>query len=320
MDIYTLVVAASLIVLANKIQQVKSDTFLKLFDLLLMSLNIPVFLLGILLVFRLANLGAVTDLPIENVVGVGFILQGTAVWGIVICFRSTRHSMERIMPVNPHSPVHTLALLYSGYFASTVILQLAGGLDSLAANLTEVSVGLFLVQQLSFVVLALLGVGVVIRRDWTAVLQRLGLGPLTGRQLIESIGWVALLVLLQAVGGAIWAATNPDEVALIEQISQTLYQNFGLWHWLALAIGAGIGEEILFRGALQPAQGIWFTSALFAIVHVQYGLFTPATVVLFLLSFILGTIRQRHNTSMAILVHIGYDLALALITLWATAA
>ncbi|MBK7895962.1 MAG: type II CAAX endopeptidase family protein [Candidatus Promineifilaceae bacterium] len=320
MDIYTLVVAASLIVLANKIQQVKSDTFLKLFDLLLMSLNIPVFLLGILLVFRLANLGAVTDLPIENVVGVGFILQGTAVWGIVICFRSTRHSMERIMPVNPHSPVHTLALLYSGYFASTVILQLAGGLDSLAANLTEVSVGLFLVQQLSFVVLALLGVGVVIRRDWTAVLQRLGLGPLTGRQLIESVGWVALLVLLQAVGGAIWAATNPDEVALIEQISQTLYQNFGLWHWLALAIGAGIGEEILFRGALQPAQGIWFTSALFAIVHVQYGLFTPATVVLFLLSFILGTIRQRHNTSMAILVHIGYDLALALITLWATAA
>lgn len=320
MDIYTLVVAASLIVLANKIQQVKSDTFLKLFDLLLMSLNIPVFLLGILLVFRLANLGAVTDLPIENVVGVGFILQGTAVWGIVICFRSTRHSMERIMPVNPHSPVHTLALLYSGYFAGTVILQLAGGLDSLAANLTEVSVGLFLVQQLSFVVLALLGVGVVIRRDWTAVLQRLGLGPLTGRQLIESVGWVALLVLLQAVGGAIWAATNPDEVALIEQISQTLYQNFGLWHWLALAIGAGIGEEILFRGALQPAQGIWFTSALFAIVHVQYGLFTPATVVLFLLSFILGTIRQRHNTSMAILVHIGYDLALALITLWATAA
>lgn len=318
MDIFTLAFAVGLILLANKVQQLKSDTFLKLFDLLLMSLNAPIFVLGILLVFQMANLNAISDLPVENATTIGLILQGTAVWGVIICFRSTRHSLERIMPVNPHSPVHTLALLFSGYFASAIILQVSGGLESLADSLTEVSVGLFLVQQLGFVIIAFLGVGVWMRRDWTAVLQRLGLGPLTVRQLLESIGWIALLVLLQAIGGAVWNAIAPEEVALIEQISQTLYQNFGFWHWLALAVGAGIGEEILFRGALQPAQGIWFTSALFAIVHVQYGIFTPATVVLFLLSFILGTIRRRHNTTMAILVHFGYDFALALITLLAT--
>ncbi|MCA9917670.1 MAG: CPBP family intramembrane metalloprotease [Anaerolineales bacterium] len=297
-------------------QQLKSDTFLKLFDLLLMGLNAPIFILGILLVLQMADLSAVMNVPPENWVTIGLILQGTAVWGVIVCFRSTRHSLERIMPINPHSPVHTLALFFSGYFASAIIMQIAGGLDSLAENLTEVSVGLFIVQQLGFVMVAFLGVGAFMRRDWTAVLQRLGLTPLTRRQIIESIGWVLLLVLLQAIGGAVWDAMNPSEVALIEQISQTLYQNFGFWDWLALAIGAGVGEEILFRGALQPAQGIWFTSALFAIVHIQYGIFTPATVVLFLLAFILGTIRKRHNTTMAILVHFGYDFALALITLW----
>lgn len=317
MDIFTLAFAVGLIIVANKIQQLKSDTFLKLFDLFLMSLNVPGFILGILLVFRLADLNAVLTVPIENVVAIGFVLQATAVWGVIVCFRSTRHSMERFMPVNPHSPVHTLALLFSGYFASTVILQIAGGLDNLANNLTELSIGLFLAQQLGFVVLAFVGVEAFIRRDWTAVRKRLGLEPLTRQQIVESVGWILLLILLQTIGGAVWEAINPDEVALIEQISQTLYQNFGFWHWLALAVGAGIGEEILFRGALQPALGIWFTSALFAIVHVQYGIFTPATVVLFLLAFILGTIRQRHNTNMAILVHFGYNFALALITLWA---
>jgi membrane protease YdiL (CAAX protease family) len=106
-------------------------------------------------------------------------------------------------------------------------------------------------------------------------------------------------------------------VAQVEALSERLYEGFGFWHWLALAIGAGIGEEILFRGALQPVLGIWFTSLLFAVVHVQYGLLNPATLVLFLLALILGYIKQRHNTTVAILVHFGYNLVLALITLLA---
>ena len=163
--------------------------------------------------------------------------------------------------------------------------------------------------------IAFLGVGAMMRRDWTAVFQRLGLEAITSRQIVESFGWILLLVLLQAAGGAIWDAIDPEQVTLVEELSNLLYQDFGFWHWLALAIGAGIGEEILFRGALQPVLGIWFTSILFAIVHVQYGFLTPATIVLFLLSLILGFIRQRHNTTTAILIHFGYDLTLAIVTL-----
>jgi hypothetical protein len=210
--------------------------------------------------------------------------------------------------------------MFSGYFAGSVILQVSGGLGSLAENLPPVSIGLFLMQQLSFVLVAFLGVGVMMRRDWTGAFQRLGLKPLKARQLTEAIGWILLLYVLQLVGGILWEAIDPDQVALVDNLSKILYQDFGFWQWLALSIGAGVGEEILFRGALQPVLGIWFTSILFAIVHVQYGFLTPATAVLFILSVILGYIRQRHSTTVTILVHFGYNLTLALITLWAAAA
>jgi len=37
--------------------------------------------------------------------------------------------------------------------------------------------------------------------------------------------------------------------------------------WISLA--AGIGEELLFRAALQPLLGIWLTSLLFLVVHTR---------------------------------------------------
>ena len=43
---------------------------------------------------------------------------------------------------------------------------------------------------------------------------------------------------------------------------------------LTLGLAAGIGEETLFRGALQPRFGLLITSLLFALLHSQYGI-TP---------------------------------------------
>ncbi|MBK8905521.1 MAG: CPBP family intramembrane metalloprotease [Anaerolineaceae bacterium] len=320
MGIIEITLVVGLIVLANVVKKQNSDTFIKLFDLLLIWLNAPLFLLGVLFVFQTNELRSMVNLQLDSPVAFGIFLQATAVWGVIVSFRSTRHSLERWMPINPHSPLHTLALVLSGYFAGSVILQVIGGLENFTENLPRVSIALFLVQQAGFVLIAFLGVGAVMRRDWTAVFQRLDLGPVNGRQLVEALGWIALLVVLQALGGAAWELIDPAEVAQVEALSERLYEGFGFWHWLGLAVGAGIGEEILFRGALQPVLGIWFTSLLFAVVHVQYGLLNPATMVLFLLAVILGTIKQRHNTTVAIFVHFGYNLVLALITLMATTA
>lgn len=320
MGLFEISLIVGLIVLANLVRVQEAETFHKLFDLLLIGLNAPLFFMGVLFVFQANELRTIVDLNLDSPVAFGIFLQATAVWGVIVSFRSTRHSLERFLPIDPHSPLHTLALVLSGYFAGSVILQVAGGLDTLAENLTQVSIWLFLAQQLGFVLIAFLGVGAMMRRDWAAVFQRLGLEAITPRQMVESFGWILLLILLQSLGGLIWEAIDPDQVALVEELNELLYQDFGFWHWIGLAIGAGIGEEILFRGALQPALGIWFTSILFAVVHVQYGFLTPATAVLLLLSLILGFIRQRHNTTVAILVHFGYDLTLALFTLLATGA
>lgn len=320
MGIVEITLVVGLIVLANVVKKQNSDTFIKLFDLLLIWLNAPLFLLGVLFVFQTSELRSMVSIQLDSPVAFGIFLQATAVWGVIVSFRSTRHSLERWMPIDPHSPLHTLALVLSGYFAGSVMLQVVGGLDNFTESLPRVSIALFLAQQAGFVLIAFLGVGALMRRDWTAVFQRLDLGPVNGRQLLEAVGWIALLVALQWLGGAVWNLIDPQEVAQVEALSERLYEGFGFWHWLALAVGAGIGEEILFRGALQPVLGIWFTSLLFAVVHVQYGLLNPATLVLFLLALILGRIKQRHNTTVAILVHFGYDLVLALITLLAAAA
>lgn len=38
---------------------------------------------------------------------------------------------------------------------------------------------------------------------------------------------------------------------------------------LLLALLSSVGEEMLFRGAIQPFLGVWFTSVLFAMLHVD---------------------------------------------------
>jgi len=108
---------------------------------------------------------------------------------------------------------------------------------------------------------------------------------------------------------------DSSQAEQLSGINEALLGNFDtVWEWFLLAAAAGLGEELLFRGALQPIFGILPTSLIFAVSHVQYGL-TPATVAIFLLAVILGIIRKRSNTTVAILVHAGYNFILGLITL-----
>lgn len=84
--------------------------------------------------------------------------------------------------------------------------------------------------------------------------------------------------------------------------------------WALLAGATGVGEELLFRGAVQPIFGIGFTSFLFATAHVQYGI-TPVTFVVFIIGIILGLIRRQYNTTTSIFVHSGYNFVLGMLSL-----
>ncbi|MEO6798876.1 MAG: CPBP family intramembrane glutamic endopeptidase [Rhodanobacter sp.] len=82
--------------------------------------------------------------------------------------------------------------------------------------------------------------------------------------------------------------------------------------WMALA--AGVGEELLFRGALQPVLGIWLTSVAFVLVHIRaYRLdalnkrVLLQSVSIFAISVALGYLALYAGLLTAILVHAAMD-------------
>ncbi len=174
-----------------------------------------------------------------------------------------------------------------------------------------------LAQTVVFVLAAVLGAGYLLRRNGAALAERLGLQRPTGRQVWTGVRWMVFFVFLQGCISATWALLSPEEAAQLSGINQTLLGNFDtVGEWFLLAAAAGVGEELFFRGALQPIFGIVPTSLIFAISHVQYGL-SPATLTVFLLSVVLGIIRKRSNTTVSILVHFGYNFTLGLLSLLA---
>ena len=105
-------------------------------------------------------------------------------------------------------------------------------------------------------------------------------------------------------------SADADVERLTEQLLGALFTTpFGI---LTIGLSAGLGEETLFRGALQPRFGLLLTSIFFALVHSQYGI-TLSTVVVLLLGLVLGWQRLRYNTSTAMITHAVYNMTLGLI-------
>ena len=72
---------------------------------------------------------------------------------------------------------------------------------------------------------------------------------------------------------------------------------------IVLGASAGIGEEAIFRGALQPRFGIIIPSLFFTLLHgPQYG-FNLALLGLFGVSIILGLVRKHVNTTASMITH-----------------
>ncbi len=312
-----------LVILANVITATRPQWRVA-FNLTLFIGNVVLLLGGLALRFFPAALptdtGLLASLFISpEALGTTLIVMGG--WGAVMCMTPVREALRRIWPVlDPESAVHTLALISLGLLVGNALLTAdttnLDALSDLSAAPTLVDV---LVQQMLFTLVAFLGVGLLTRRDGEALNDRLGLERPTRSQLWTGVRWMAFFVFLQAIIGATWMAFSPAEAEALNSVNQALLGNFDtVWEWLVLAMAAGVGEETLFRGALQPIFGIIPTSIIFAVSHGQYGL-TPATLTVFLLSLVLGVIRKRSNTTVAIFVHAGYNFILGLLALLATA-
>ena len=84
---------------------------------------------------------------------------------------------------------------------------------------------------------------------------------------------------------------------------------------IGFAVAAGFGEELLFRGALQPLLGIWVTSVLFVLVHIRaYRLncvdrrVLLQSISIFSISVVLGYIAAYAGLVTAMIVHAAMDI------------
>jgi membrane protease YdiL (CAAX protease family) len=158
--------------------------------------------------------------------------------------------------------------------------------------------------------LALAGTGFLLTRDLPAALARLDLRRVGLRQ----AGWAgaAALGMLAAVGVLDWT----ERVVLPgvhERKTRFGYEFVGVSPLSGAALvsgAAGVGEELVFRGALQPRLGIGLTAALFALLHVQYQL--PGILMIFAVGLALGFIKRRLSTTGAVIAHVVYDVGMFL--------
>jgi len=222
-----------------------------------------------------------------------------------------RKKLARLLNIDAESAVHTTGLVFAVYLVGLTLAQfpLLGGLTGLEA--LEVSMGSadLWMQALAMLLLGLIAVGLGLRRDGKQTAERLGLRWPSWQAWPTIVG---LLVLLEGLDYAVslgWNRLDPAGYELVGRISQKLFSDFfSLGGALALGLAAGLSEETLFRGALQPRFGVPLTSLLFAVSHIQYG-FSPALLVILVISVVLGWLRKRWGLVACIVLHALYNIA-----------
>lgn len=244
----------------------------------------------------------------SNLYGLALVLFLVGGVGLTMLLPPVRRWIARLTNTNPASPVMVVALSFAVYYVGASVGQvlLVGGLEGLAALPMETTLADLLLAGLAMVLFGVFGVGWPIRRAWGDTLRRLGLRLPTLRGAALAAGVVAAFLLLDYVVAVTWHAIAPEQYDLIKRVSLGLFGEMTIAKAAAIGLSAGIGEEILFRGAVQPRFGLWVTALLFAAGHTQYGL-SLATLEVLLIGVILGVIRNRTNTTTCIAIHTLYN-------------
>jgi uncharacterized protein len=249
-----------------------------------------------------------------NLIGLSFWVPSLV--GILLLIRKFRLGLSRILPIDPYSRVQAIALSISMVIFIELLVSASTSLNHMEQmHKTQLETFiLFWSQAILFVILGFIGVGWLTKRSFKETLIRLGLfkpkiselgiGLFTG--IILSIIVFLLESLAEQYGLEVDSnVTNQFITTLLSSIPGIL----------TLGLAAAIGEETIFRGALQPRFGIVFTSLLFAMSHSQYGLNIPILIVFFI-GLSLGWFRSRYNTTTSILIHATYNISLGILAIY----
>ena len=118
------------------------------------------------------------------------------------------------------------------------------------------------------------------------------------------IGLAAIMLLVDFVLSRVVKEDELDDGG----INRMLFRDRPLWHIIVISAIVAICEELLFRGAIQYAIGPYWTSIIFALIHIRYLKHWLPTGWVFLSSYGLGMIYIYSGTIWApILCHFLID-------------
>lgn len=214
-----------------------------------------------------------------------------------------RRLLARVIPFDPRSWADTIGLflIASIVALSSVALFVDGDEQEPATYL------ILVVTALTEVALAFVIIGTPFYRTFQQGFKRLGLVVPTLKEVGIAFGLVIVAFMISALSSILVRALQPDLYDRINDNLGTMTSGIDTW-WGAVVLGlcAGIGEEVLFRGAIQPKYGVVVTAIVFAVLHQQYGA-SFVTVGIFGVGLLLGLERKYINTTASIITHTTYN-------------
>jgi membrane protease YdiL (CAAX protease family) len=230
--------------------------------------------------------------------------------GLLFLWPIVQRAVARILPIRPGSPVIYLTVVLG-------LLLIAQQLSTQVTSQPPLTYGELLAQDIPFLILAFVGVGVFIRRSPRETIERLALVPPPQKRwwLVSIVG----IGVFMAVAFGIEALANvvaPSQQKQVTDVTTVLFSHFNNPAAIVfLGVLAGVVEETLFRGALLPRFGIVVTAILFAALHIQYAV-SFATLEVFVLGLGLGWLRVKSGSTLTGMVtHAGYDIAVGFLSL-----
>ncbi|MCX7622552.1 MAG: CPBP family intramembrane glutamic endopeptidase [Thermomicrobium sp.] len=228
-------------------------------------------------------------------VGIGLLLA----W-----YRPYRAMLARWVPIDPESLLDALGLA-----AIQAVIASSLGLFLRSAELPSFRIEReqLIAQGMAEIALAFVLVGFPVSRGWEETRHRLGLRWPTKRELWGALAFTGALLAVSLASALLVGWLQPEVAARVEERMVALTLEFGSPAWaIVLGLLAGAGEELLFRGAIQPRYGLFLTALLFTAMHVQYE-FSLLTLGVAVMAIVLGVERRWLGTTACILTHASYD-------------
>ena len=125
--------------------------------------------------------------------------------------------------------------------------------------------------------------------------------------------WGAGFAALAIAVDLIVSRFAPDEAEDDGGVNKRVFGNRPIWHIALLSFVVAFCEELLFRGAIQHSFGPYWTSIIFATIHVRYLKHWIPTGLVFCISYGLGWIYlQTGSIWSSIIAHFIFDFVMGL--------